>query len=264
MSDYALNSTIDTKFSTSVNGTPTALSGGTVSAYPTNSTTQTTTGVTLTADFDGVTGLNHVRVVASGANGYAAGDYQLVITAGTVGGVSVVGRVVGEFSLDSAAVLSRVPASLVSGRIDASVGAMATDTLTAAALATDAVTEIQSGLSTLTAAGVRTAVGLASANLDTQLSALAGYIDTEVSTLLTRIGTPSADVSADIAAIYAKVDTEIASILAAVDTEIAAIKAKTDNLTFTTGTFLDANVQAVNDVTLQGTGIETTDEWRPV
>ncbi len=35
-----------------------------------------------------------------------------------------------------------------------------------------AVTAIQSGLSTLNAAGVRTAVGLASANLDTQLAAL--------------------------------------------------------------------------------------------
>lgn len=44
--------------------------------------------------------------------------------------------------------------------------------LTAAGLATDAVTEIQSGLSTLTQANVRTAVGLASANLDTQLDAL--------------------------------------------------------------------------------------------
>lgn len=42
--------------------------------------------------------------------------------------------------------------------------------LTAAGLQTDAVTEIQTGLSTLDAAGVRTAVGLASANLDTQLS----------------------------------------------------------------------------------------------
>lgn len=47
-----------------------------------------------------------------------------------------------------------------------------TDWLTATGLAASAVTEIQSGLSTLTAAGVRTAIGLASANLDTQLDAL--------------------------------------------------------------------------------------------
>lgn len=61
---------------------------------------------------------------------------------------------------------------LVSGRVDATVGAMQTDVLTSTALASSAVTEIQAGLSTLDAAGVRTAVGLASANLDTQLDAL--------------------------------------------------------------------------------------------
>lgn len=131
----------------------------------------------------------------------------------------------------------RIPAALVGGRMDASVGAMALNTLTASALATDAVTEIQAGLatptnitagtittvtnlttnndktgytlssagiqavwdaltsaltpvgsigkllvdninatissrSTLTEANVRTAVGLASANLDTQLDAI--------------------------------------------------------------------------------------------
>lgn len=55
---------------------------------------------------------------------------------------------------------------------DSNVTSMASDTLTAAALATDAVTEIQSGLSTLTQANVRSAVGLASANLDTQLAAI--------------------------------------------------------------------------------------------
>lgn len=39
----------------------------------------------------------------------------------------------------------------------------------------------------LDAAGVRTAVGLASANLDTQLAAIAGYIDTEVSSLASSV-----------------------------------------------------------------------------
>lgn len=41
---------------------------------------------------------------------------------------------------------SRLPAALVGGRMDASVGAMAADVLTAAALAADAVTEIKAGL----------------------------------------------------------------------------------------------------------------------
>ena len=50
--------------------------------------------------------------------------------------------------VDTADIQTRIPAALVSGRIDASVGAMAANTLTASALATDAVTEIQSGLAT--------------------------------------------------------------------------------------------------------------------
>lgn len=83
---------------------------------------------------------------------------------------------------DTEDIQTRLPAALVSGRIDASVGAMAAGVVTAAAVATDAidadaiaadaVTEIQAGLSTLTEANVRSAVGLASANLDTQLDAL--------------------------------------------------------------------------------------------
>lgn len=93
---------------------------------------------------------------------------------------------------DTDDIQTRLPAVLVGGRMDSSTGAMASGVLTATAIASnaitaakvatdaigaaqvaaDAVTEIQTGLSTLNAAGVRTAVGLASANLDTQLSSV--------------------------------------------------------------------------------------------
>ncbi len=53
------------------------------------------------------------------------------------------------------------------------VNALAADSVSASALAASAVTELQAGLSTLDAAGVRTALGLASANVDTQLAAIA-------------------------------------------------------------------------------------------
>lgn len=65
----------------------------------------------------------------------------------------------------------------------------------------DAAWITATGFSTLTQADIRTATGLASANLDTQLTAIDDAVDTEV-----------------------------AAVLAAVDTEVAAIKAKTDNL----------------------------------
>lgn len=51
---------------------------------------------------------------------------------------------------DTQDIQTRLPAALVSGRMDASVGAMAANTLTASALAADAVTEIQVGLATST------------------------------------------------------------------------------------------------------------------
>jgi hypothetical protein len=79
------------------------------------------------------------------------------VTAGSVTG-NVAGNVTGSVG------------SIAAGGINAA--SIATDAIDADALAADAVTEIQSGLSTLNAAGVRTAVGLASANLDTQLTAV--------------------------------------------------------------------------------------------
>ena len=79
-------------------GAPQTL-GGTpvISAYEDDNLTQITAGITLTASFDSVTGLNHVEVVATGGNGYEAGKYYaFVITTGTVDTVSVVGETVHE------------------------------------------------------------------------------------------------------------------------------------------------------------------------
>ena len=106
--DFALESTFDIKFTTvSTTGAPTTLAGTpVVSAYPGNSTTELTAGITLTVDFDARTGMHNVRVVATAANGYAtATNYALVITTGTVGGTSVVGYVVGSFSVEARSAL---------------------------------------------------------------------------------------------------------------------------------------------------------------
>lgn len=112
--DFALGSTIDVKFTTRrfSTGAPHQLAGTPViSAYPDNSTTQITAGITLTVDFDTVTGLNNVRVVATSGNGYAAGSsYFLVITTGTVDSVSVVGEVIGSFTLERGAAFGRLGA----------------------------------------------------------------------------------------------------------------------------------------------------------
>lgn len=104
LGDITLGDTLDFKFSTvGTTGAPTTLAGTpAISAYVGDPTARITAGITLTVDFDAVTGLHNVRVVASGANGYAAQtNVDLVITAGTVGGTSVVGYVIGSLSIEN-------------------------------------------------------------------------------------------------------------------------------------------------------------------
>lgn len=233
------------------------------------------------ADHSGTAGSTAEQLAAAGA----AGDPWSTALPGAYGD-GTAGKIVGTnlnatvssrasqttadaIETDTQDIQSRLPAALVGGRIDASVGAMASNVLTAAALATDAVTEIQSGLSTLDAAGIRTAVGLASANLDTQLADLptvsefeartiaaatyataanlatvAGYLDTEIAAILEDTGTTlpaqiaalsfstldAAGVRAAVGLASANLDTQLTAIDDYLDTEVAAIKAKTDNL----------------------------------
>ena len=107
MRDITLAETIYIFFTTRAfaTGIPTVLAGSpVVSAYENDSVTQITAGITLGVSHDSVVGLNLLTIVATGGNGFEASkDYTLVITTGTVGGVSVVGEVVGEFTIGRSA-----------------------------------------------------------------------------------------------------------------------------------------------------------------
>lgn len=108
----------------------------------------------------------------------------------------------GAIETDTQDLQSRTPAALVSGRMDASVGAMAANVMTAAAAASDLTTELQSGLATATnLATLQTSVDDLPTNAE-----LATALGTADDAVLARLGTPAgASVSADIAA--AKADT---------------------------------------------------------
>src|SRR3990167_3780153 len=112
------------------------------------------------ADHSGTAGSTAEALAAAGS----AGDPWITALPGAYGAGSA-GKIVGDnlnatvssrasqttadaIETDTQDIQSRLPAALVSGRIDASVGAMAVNTLTASALAADAVTEIQVGLAT--------------------------------------------------------------------------------------------------------------------
>lgn len=165
--DVRLGDTLDVKFCTVIStGAPTTLAGTpVVSAYPGNSTTQLTAGITLTVDFDGVTGLHNVRVVASSGNGYAtATNYYLVITTGTVGGTSVVGYVIGSFSIEAR---SAVMPTTAARTLDVSAGGEAG--LDWANVGSPTTTLALTGTTVGTATAVTTVNGLA-ANVITATS----------------------------------------------------------------------------------------------
>src|SRR5687768_716198 len=99
--NLAAGQTYRFQFTSTFNGAPTAL-GGTpsVKVYKDGSATESAAGVTLTASHDN-TGQNLVEIDTSADPGfYSAGsDVSAVITAGTVGGIAQVGRVVETFSI---------------------------------------------------------------------------------------------------------------------------------------------------------------------
>lgn len=184
--------------------------------YEDETSTPILTGTMALLDGSNTAGFYSEQITLSAANGFEKGKCYTVYISATVN--SVTGTTERHFQIEA-----EVDANTVSPTVAANVTQFGGNNGTfssgrpevnashwaGAATASDDIALKASlakgtdltGFNDLDAAGVRTAVGVASANLDTQLSAIAAYIDTEV-----------------------------AAILAAVDTEVAAIKARTDNL----------------------------------
>ncbi len=108
MRDIKLEDTFRHQFTTRAfaTGVPTVLAGTPVlSVLEENNATPITSGVTVSVDRASVVGLNEVTIIATAANGYEIGkSYAIYISIGTVGGVSVIGEVVGHFTIQLAPV----------------------------------------------------------------------------------------------------------------------------------------------------------------
>ena len=233
LGDFNAGDTIDLKFTTvGTTGAPTTLAGTpAISVYKSNSVTQSTAGITLTVDFDSITGMHHVQITtATDATFYAgSNDFQIVITTGTVGGTSVIGYVVGAFSLSNRAVKPQTGDSFA--RLGAPAGAsIAADLVTIDNL----VDDLESRLGTPSNLGTGATVaanlvdieaqtddiGIAGAGLTaipagggdstgvtTLLTRIPGVVQAQTGDSFARLGTPAvASVSADIAAIEAQTD----------------------------------------------------------
>jgi hypothetical protein len=106
--DYPLGETIDFLFTTRrfSTGAPDTLSAATIAVYEDGTATPIQTSIAVTEDFNSIVGLNAFQIAATSGNGYDSGSsYHLVIEAGTVDSVSVVGEVVGNFTIERGAAL---------------------------------------------------------------------------------------------------------------------------------------------------------------
>ena len=208
LGDYDASTVIYGKFTTYRPSTGATFTlGGTpaLSVYKDNSTTQSTTGVTLTADFDSVTGLNHFAIDTS-ADGtfYAAGSFfDIVITTGTVDSVSVTGAVVASFTLRKDSSLKPTTAART---LDVSAdGEAGVDW---ANVGSPTTTVGLSGTTVKTATDIATLIGTPAG---ASVSADILTIDNLVDDLESRVGTPSnlgggATLSANLSDIEAQTD----------------------------------------------------------
>lgn len=150
----------------------------------------------------------------------------------------------------------------VNGNVVGSVGSvaasvtLANNAVSAAAVAADAVAEIQSGLATaasiaalnnLSAAQVNTEVDTAIADAALATAANLATVDTVVDAIKLKTDNLPTDPADD-----SDIDAQLAAIAGYLDTEVAAIKAKTDNLPADTAAvltiiddFLDTEVLAI-------------------
>lgn len=107
MRDITLGVTFRHQFTTRAfaTGIPTTLAGTPVlSVLEENNAVPITAGVSVSVDRASVSGLNEATIVATGGNGFENGkSYAIYISTGTVGGVSVIGEVVGQFTVGASA-----------------------------------------------------------------------------------------------------------------------------------------------------------------
>ena len=113
--DYTLGDTIYIAFTTRAfaTGIPTALAGSpTLEIYENDSTSPIVEGASklvLTQNFASINGFNLATITATSGNGFEAGKtYHLILKTGTVGGTSVVGEIVGRFTLQAEAIVTLV------------------------------------------------------------------------------------------------------------------------------------------------------------
>jgi|694.fasta_scaffold01606_34 hypothetical protein len=272
--DFLAGSVIRIKFNTLSQAlVPTTPAVAMTFAVYKNSVTESTSGISVSADYDGKAGLHMVTIDTSAdATFYAVGeDYDVVFTAGTVDGKDLTRIKLKAFSIENRNRKANVVQ--INGQ-DANAAAAVTFPASVADETTVASRASQASVDTL-ASYVDTEVAAIKAKTDNlpvdpadasdiaasfvtvnnTLATISSYIDTEVAAIKAKtdnLPVDPADAS-DIAASFASVNAALATIAGYIDTEVAAIKAKTDNLPVDPADASDIAASFANITTLLGT-----------
>lgn len=145
--DYKLEDSVYILFTTRAfaTGIPGVLSAATVAVYEDVTATPIETSIAVTETLNSINGLNAVTIAALAASGYnAGGHYHVVIEAGTVDSVSVVGEVVGNFSIQASPVnWAKVTAPTTAVDLSATDIQLVATTTTNADMVTEPPTAVQ-------------------------------------------------------------------------------------------------------------------------
>ena len=242
--DYAtLNFGFTTRNVQGAGSPPFTLVNGAISVYAGSSTTQSTAGITLAADFDSVTGLNNVLIDLSSDAFYATGaDYHVVITTGTVNSISVVGEVVAHFSIENRfkdvnVVQISGDASAADNLESACDNYSVTRGLTGTALPA-AVADAAGGVPISDLGGLD--IDATDANVTLILEDTATTIPGTITTIDNEIAT----IDGIVDNILIDTATTIPGTITTIDNEIATIDGIVDNILIDTGTTLDGRIPA--------------------
>lgn len=253
--DFDLAQTLFSKFSTyqPSTGATFALAGSpAVAVYKDGSTTQSTAGAAITANFDSIDGQHHVAIDTS-ADGtfYSAGShFEVVLSAGSVDGVSIAGSALFSFTLRKDSALKP----------------------TTAGRALDVTAAGNAGIDWANVENPTTALNLSGTNIDpdqvvASVSGAVASVTGNVGGNVTgSVGSVTGLTAADVGAIKAKTDNlpsdpaDQSLIIAAttsISSDVAAVKADTAAILLDTGT--DGVVVASGSKTgyrLSSTGVD--------
>lgn len=147
-----------------------------------------------------------------------------------------------------------------SGVQEVKVASIAANAITATSIASDAITDAKVA-SDVTIASVTGAVGSVTGNVGGNVTGSVGSVVGAVGSVTGNVGGNVVGSVGSVTGAVGSVTGAVGSVTGLTASDVAAIKAKTDSLNFTVSGQVDANIQYVNDVQVNGDGGATP--WGP-